>query len=88
MHCKLAKPNIQSLCLSSLNSLSPPPPPPPPPLSLLVVRVGFERSEYQIFESVGRDMGLLVCVTVEDVIFPFTLTTTTMDISATGTASS
>ena len=51
------------------------------------VFVGFERSAYLVPEDLGLSLGLLVCVTVEDVAFPFQLITEAEDGSATGMTS-
>ena len=48
--------------------------------------MGWERDEYAIFEFIGEsDLGLLACVTVEDVVSPITLFVDTEDITAQGT---
>ena len=48
------------------------------------VYVGFSRTLFTISEDLGSELGLLVCVTVEDVAFPFQLTTEAVDGTATG----
>ena len=53
-------------------------------IQLSVLIVGFERQEYTVSETWGADLGLLVCVTVEDVAFPFTLITSSHDGTAQG----
>ena len=42
---------------------------------------------YEVSESIYPHLGLLVCVTVEDVQFPFQLVTDAVDNTATGTTS-
>ena len=51
------------------------------------VRVRFDRTEYVVSESLDPSFGLLVCVTVEDVAFPFQLTTDAQDGTAMGMTS-
>ena len=46
--------------------------------------VGWERSNYTVFETSDGDFCVLLCVTVEDVRFSFTLDTNTVDGTATG----
>lgn len=52
-----------------------------------VIRVGFDQIEFFTQERLERfNLGLLVCVTVEDVLFPFSLITTPEDGTAQGTS--
>ena len=51
------------------------------------VRVGFERTMYEVSEGIDPDLGLLACVTVEDAPFPFQLVTDAVGDTATGMTS-
>ena len=48
------------------------------------IEVGYESTSYIITESLSSDFGLLVCVSVEDVRFPFVLRTTPQDVTTQG----
>ena len=54
---------------------------------ITAVIVGWEKSVYTVPEALNPYYGLLVCVTVEDVMFPFSLITSTEDASAIGMTS-